>query len=184
MLALALAESAQQATILSQRELSEPPTPVSPLRSQEFLETLDWPPPPTLKLQTSQGELTDVPQFPVPSSSSASCTPTETLTQSTSINLIIDGNEKSPNMSGSREDIVTSVAPSKSASLSQLVQLSPTRNSQERQQPSVGQTPTSTETCSTTTAATTSTNSKKELAVTPQPSSKVRFLVLIITYLA
>ncbi|XP_060792130.1 rho GTPase-activating protein 32 isoform X1 [Neoarius graeffei] len=172
MLALALAESAQQATILSQRESSEPPTPVSPLRSQEFLETLDWPPPPSLKLQTSQGELTDVPQFPVPSSSSASCTPTETLTQSTSINLIIDGSEKSPSMSANREDFVTSVAPSKIASLIQPVQLPPTHNNPER--PSVGQTPTSTETCSTTTAATTSNSSRKELAVTPQPSFKVQ----------
>ncbi|KAB5548899.1 hypothetical protein PHYPO_G00060960 [Pangasianodon hypophthalmus] len=174
MLALALAESAQQATFLSQRESSEPPTPVSPLRSQEFLETLDWPPPPTLKQQTSQEETADVPQFPAPSSSSASCTPTETLTQSTSMHLIIDDSEKSPSMSGNREDTVSSVASSKVASPSQPVQLSPTHNSPERQQPSVGQTPASTETCSTTTATTTYTTSRKELVVTPQPSSMVQ----------
>lgn len=174
MLALALAESAQQAAILSQRESSIPPTPVSPLRSQEFLETLDLPPTPSLKPQTSQEETGHVPQFPALSSSSASCTPTETLTKSTSMHLIIDDSEKSPNMSVNKED-VTLVAPSKGASLSQHVQLSPTYNSPEKQQPSVCQTPISTETCSTTTATNTSTISRKELIVTPQPSSKVRF---------
>uniref|UniRef100_A0A672SQ47 Rho GTPase-activating protein 32 n=1 Tax=Sinocyclocheilus grahami TaxID=75366 RepID=A0A672SQ47_SINGR len=37
MLALALAESAQQATILSRRQSSGPPTPVSPVKPQEFI---------------------------------------------------------------------------------------------------------------------------------------------------
>lgn len=180
MLALALAESAQ-ATILSQRESSEPPTPVSPIGSQEFLEAHDWLPPPTYKLQTSQEETSDVPRFPATSSSSAPCTPTETLTQSTSMHLIIDDIEKT--MAGNREDISVSsasVAPSKGASNSQPVQLPPTPNSPERQQPSVGQTPSSNETCSITLATITSTDSRNELVVTPQKSSKVRFEMLII----
>lgn len=171
MLALALAESAQQATILSRRESSEPPTPVSPLRSQEFLETLG-PPPPTFKPQISQEEAAHVPQFFALSSSSASCTLPETLTQSTS--SIIDDSENSPGMSGNKEDIAT-LAPSKGASPSQPVQLSPKHNSPEKQQPSVGQTPASTGTCSTTTATTTSTINRKEPVVTPQPGSKVSF---------
>ncbi|XP_059389243.1 rho GTPase-activating protein 32 isoform X1 [Carassius carassius] len=49
MLALALAESAQQATRLSKRGSSEPPTPVSPVHHQYPLFTLQFPPP----LQTS-----------------------------------------------------------------------------------------------------------------------------------
>ncbi|XP_058272127.1 rho GTPase-activating protein 32 isoform X3 [Hemibagrus wyckioides] len=176
MLALALAESAQKATILSQRASSEPPTPVSPVRSQEFLGAYDWLPPPTHKLQTAP-EVSDVPQFPAPSSSSAPCTPAETQTQSISMHLIIVDSEKTSNMSGNREDISvssTSVAPGKGASPSQPVQPSLTPNSPERQQSSVGQTPSSTETCSTTIATTTFTNSRKELVVTPQPSSKVQ----------
>ncbi|KTF83535.1 hypothetical protein cypCar_00013166, partial [Cyprinus carpio] len=49
MLALALAESAQQATQLSKRGSSEPPTPISPVHHQNPLFTLQFPPP----LQTS-----------------------------------------------------------------------------------------------------------------------------------
>lgn len=181
MLALALAESAQQATILSQRETSEPPTPVSPLTSQEFLETLDWPPLSTLKPQTSQEETAHVPQFPAMSLSSASCLLTETVTQSTSMHLIVDDGEKSPRMSGKKEDVATLIASSEGASPRQPVELSLTHNSPERQRPSVGQTPASTETCGTTTATTTSTTSRKEVVVTPQPSFKVRFYMQIIT---
>ncbi|KAL1260648.1 hypothetical protein QQF64_008475 [Cirrhinus molitorella] len=49
MLALALAETAQQATRLSKRGSSEPPTPISPVHHQNPLFTLQFPPP----LQTS-----------------------------------------------------------------------------------------------------------------------------------
>uniref|UniRef100_A0A671RHP2 Rho GTPase-activating protein 32 n=1 Tax=Sinocyclocheilus anshuiensis TaxID=1608454 RepID=A0A671RHP2_9TELE len=49
MLALALAESAQQATRLGKRGSSEPPTPISPVHRQNPLFTLQFPPP----LQTS-----------------------------------------------------------------------------------------------------------------------------------
>lgn len=53
MLALALAESAQQATCLRKRGSSEPPTPVSPSHLQDPLSILQWPPKPSLQVQTS-----------------------------------------------------------------------------------------------------------------------------------
>ncbi|KAG9265404.1 rho GTPase-activating protein 32 isoform X1 [Astyanax mexicanus] len=53
MLALALAESAQQATRLRKRGSSEPPTPVSPVHLQDPLSLLQWPPPSSLQPQTS-----------------------------------------------------------------------------------------------------------------------------------
>lgn len=53
MLALALAESAQQATCLRKRGSSEPPTPVSPSHLQDPLSILQWPPKPSLRAQTS-----------------------------------------------------------------------------------------------------------------------------------
>uniref|UniRef100_A0A8C1IZD5 Rho GTPase-activating protein 32 n=1 Tax=Cyprinus carpio TaxID=7962 RepID=A0A8C1IZD5_CYPCA len=82
MLALALAESAQQATILSQRLSSGPPTPVSPIRPQELLETMDWPPTPSLPSQTSLKEATvEVSKRSAPMSSTPS-TPAERLTRS------------------------------------------------------------------------------------------------------
>uniref|UniRef100_A0A672RSZ6 Rho GTPase activating protein 32 n=1 Tax=Sinocyclocheilus grahami TaxID=75366 RepID=A0A672RSZ6_SINGR len=82
MLALALAESAQQATILSRRQSSGPPTPVSPIRPQGLLETMDWPPPPSLPSQTFLEETTvEVSKRSAPTSSPPS-TPAEKLTRS------------------------------------------------------------------------------------------------------
>ncbi|TSQ12685.1 Rho GTPase-activating protein 32 [Bagarius yarrelli] len=174
MLALELAESAQQATILSQRNSSEPPTPVTLLRPQEFFETLDMPSVSLHKLQTSQEETTVVPQFLAHYSLSAPCTPSETLTHSSSMHFIINHSANSPCMAGIKKDIVSSVAPSKDASPSPLF---PTPNSPETQrQPSVVVTPSCTDPCSATIAPTTSTSSIKELVVTPQPSSKVQSL--------
>uniref|UniRef100_A0A8C2D2C1 Rho GTPase-activating protein 32 n=1 Tax=Cyprinus carpio TaxID=7962 RepID=A0A8C2D2C1_CYPCA len=85
MLALALAESAQQATILSQMLSSGPPTPVSSIRPQELLETMDWPLPPSLPSQTSLKEATvEVSKRSAPMSSPPS-TPAERLTRSPQI---------------------------------------------------------------------------------------------------
>uniref|UniRef100_A0A8C1Q9W9 Rho GTPase-activating protein 32 n=1 Tax=Cyprinus carpio TaxID=7962 RepID=A0A8C1Q9W9_CYPCA len=101
MLALALAESAQQATILSQRP-------------QELLETMDWPPTPSLPSQTSLKEATvEVSKRSAPMSSTPS-TPAERLTRSVS----------------------QSAMPS-----SQPSHVSQSQKSPERQQPAVGQTP-------------------------------------------
>ncbi|XP_017554038.1 rho GTPase-activating protein 32 isoform X1 [Pygocentrus nattereri] len=172
MLALALAESAQQATILSQKRSSGPPTPISPLRPQEFLETLDWPPPPALQTQTSQEEAVDVPQIPANSSSLPPCT--QTLIHSTSLPFTIVDSAKSPNTPCNSEDIATPVVSSQSAlPASEPVQLPPTHKSPERHQPSVGHTPVSTATCSTTIGATTPTTNRQESGVTLQQSSEV-----------
>uniref|UniRef100_A0A672SNV3 Rho GTPase activating protein 32 n=1 Tax=Sinocyclocheilus grahami TaxID=75366 RepID=A0A672SNV3_SINGR len=85
MLALALAESAQQATILSRRQSSGPPTPVSPVKPQELLETMDWPPPPFLPSQPSLEEAAvEASKRSAPTSSPPS-TPTEKLTRSPQI---------------------------------------------------------------------------------------------------
>ncbi|KAM9469560.1 rho GTPase-activating protein 32 isoform 2-T3 [Clarias gariepinus] len=59
MLALALAESAQQATCLRKRGSSEPPTPVSPSHILDPLSILQWPqkpPLPTQTLSTTRGQ--------------------------------------------------------------------------------------------------------------------------------
>uniref|UniRef100_A0AAR2KW23 Rho GTPase-activating protein 32 n=1 Tax=Pygocentrus nattereri TaxID=42514 RepID=A0AAR2KW23_PYGNA len=171
MLALALAESAQQATILSQKRSSGPPTPISPLRPQEFLETLDWPPPPALQTQTSQEEAVDVPQIPANSSSLPPCT--QTLIHSTSLPFTIVDSAKSPNTPCNSEDIATPVVSSQSAlPASEPVQLPPTHKSPERHQPSVGHTPVSTATCSTTIGATTPTTNRQESGVTLQQTTK------------
>ncbi|XP_066501175.1 rho GTPase-activating protein 32 isoform X2 [Hoplias malabaricus] len=177
MLALALAESAQQATVFSQRRSSGPPTPISPLRPQEFLETLDWPPPSTVQSQTSQEEAADVPQIPPTSSSPSPCTQTETLTHSTSLHLSIVDSAMSPNAPYNSDTVVTSLASSQSAPpASEPVQLSPTHKSPERQQPSVGQIPVSATTCSSTSGATTP--SRQESGVTPQQISELHASVM------
>uniref|UniRef100_A0A4W4EBJ2 Rho GTPase-activating protein 32 n=1 Tax=Electrophorus electricus TaxID=8005 RepID=A0A4W4EBJ2_ELEEL len=174
MLALALAESAQQATILSQGRSSGPPTPLSPLRPQELLETLDWPPPPTLQSQTSKEEAVEVPHTTAPSSSPPSCTSAEpTLTHCASLHLSIVDSAKLPSIPCNTEAIVTAIASSQNAApASQPVQLSPAHKSPERQLLSVG--PTLVSTSSTTTAATTPTMGRNEVTsrVTPQPSSE------------
>ncbi|XP_076836676.1 rho GTPase-activating protein 32 isoform X2 [Brachyhypopomus gauderio] len=174
MLALALAESAQQATILSQGRSSGPPTPLSPLRPQELLETLDWPPPPTLQTQASKEGAAEVPQTPAPSSTPPPCNSSDpALTHCTSLHLSIVDPTKSPSTPSNTEATVTSAAPSQNAApASQPVQLSPPHQSPEGQQLPVAHTLVSTFT--TTTAANALTVGKKEVThgVTPQPSSE------------
>ncbi|XP_051535335.1 rho GTPase-activating protein 32-like isoform X2 [Myxocyprinus asiaticus] len=66
MLALALAETAQQATRLSKRGSSEPPTPISPVHHQNPLFTLQFPP---LQMSSDREErYTSNRTFPDPSS--------------------------------------------------------------------------------------------------------------------
>ncbi|XP_056303008.1 rho GTPase-activating protein 32 isoform X2 [Danio aesculapii] len=170
MLALALAESAQQATILSQKQSSGPPTPVSPLRPQELLETLDWPLP-SLPSQPSEEETAvEASNKSVPLSSLPS-TPTEKITRSVSLHLTTADSGKPSSISCNSQDVISPETPSQSAMPTCLTsQVSQTQKSPERQQPAVGQTPVST--AKTTTTTTTSTISSKD-AVIQQPTSEI-----------
>ncbi|XP_051734881.1 rho GTPase-activating protein 32 isoform X3 [Ctenopharyngodon idella] len=172
MLALALAESAQQASILSQKQTSGPPTPVSPLKPQELLETLDWPHPPSLPSQPSLEEAAiEVSKIFAPTSSPPS-TPPEKLTRSVSLHLNTSDSGKPSSISCNSQDVVTPETPSQNAMpSSQPSQASQTQKSPERQQPAVGQTPVST--AKSTTTTTTPTISSKD-AVIQQPSSEIR----------
>uniref|UniRef100_A0A8C1TSY8 Rho GTPase-activating protein 32 n=1 Tax=Cyprinus carpio TaxID=7962 RepID=A0A8C1TSY8_CYPCA len=102
MLALALAESAQQATILSQRP-------------QELLETMDWPLPPSLPSQTSLKEATvEVSKRSAPMSSPPS-TPAERLTRSVSLHLNTGYSGKPSSISCNSQDVVSPETPGQSA---------------------------------------------------------------------
>uniref|UniRef100_A0A8C2D5J1 Rho GTPase-activating protein 32 n=1 Tax=Cyprinus carpio TaxID=7962 RepID=A0A8C2D5J1_CYPCA len=102
MLALALAESAQQATILSQMP-------------QELLETMDWPLPPSLPSQTSLKEATvEVSKRSAPMSSPPS-TPAERLTRSVSLHLNTGYSGKPSNISCNSQDVVSPETPGQSA---------------------------------------------------------------------
>uniref|UniRef100_A0A8C1IYE7 Rho GTPase-activating protein 32 n=1 Tax=Cyprinus carpio TaxID=7962 RepID=A0A8C1IYE7_CYPCA len=171
MLALALAESAQQATILSQRLSSGPPTPVSPIRPQELLETMDWPPTPSLPSQTSLKEATvEVSKRSAPMSSTPS-TPAERLTRSVSLHLNTGYSGKPSSISCNSQDVVSPETPGQSAMpSSQPSHVSQSQKSPERQQPAVGQTPVSTD--KTTTTITTPSISSKDTVI-QQPSSEV-----------
>ncbi|XP_026113651.1 rho GTPase-activating protein 32-like isoform X5 [Carassius auratus] len=177
MLALALAESAQQATILSQRQSSGPPTPVSPIRPQEFLETMEWPPPPSLPSQTSLEEATvEVSKRSAPMSSPPS-SPVERLTRSVSLHLNTGDSGKLSSISCNSQCVVSKETPSQSAMpSSQPSQVSQLQKSPERQQPAVGQTPVSTD--KTTTTITTPSISSKDTVI-QQPCSEFHMTEMV-----
>uniref|UniRef100_A0A8C1TDS7 Rho GTPase-activating protein 32 n=1 Tax=Cyprinus carpio TaxID=7962 RepID=A0A8C1TDS7_CYPCA len=164
MLALALVESAQQATILSQRQSSGPPTPVSPVKPQELLETMDWPPHPSLPSQPSLEEAAvEASKRSAPMSSPPS-TPTEKLNRSISLHLNTAESRKPPSISCNSQDVISPETSSQSAMpSSQPIQVSQTQKSPERQQPAVGQTPVSTD--KTTTTITTPAISSKDTVI-------------------
>ncbi|XP_073680084.1 rho GTPase-activating protein 32 [Garra rufa] len=177
MLALALAESAQQATILSQRQSSGPPTPVSPIKPQEFLETMDWPPPSPLPSQPSLEEAAvEASKRSAPTSSPPS-TPTEKLTRSISLHLSSAESGKPSSISCTSQDVVSPETPSQSAMpSSQPSQVSQTQKSPERQQPAVGQTPVSTD--KTTTTVTTPAISSKDTVI-QKPISEIHMTEMV-----
>ncbi|XP_059382371.1 rho GTPase-activating protein 32-like isoform X5 [Carassius carassius] len=174
MLALALAESAQQASILSQRQSSGPPTPVSPVKPQEFLETMDWPPPLSLPSQPSLEEAAvEASKRSAPMSSPPS-TPTEKLNCSVSLHLNTAESGKPSSISCNSQDVISPETPSHSA---MPIQVSQTQKSPERQQPAVGQTPVSTD--KTTTTITTPAISSKDTVI-QQPSSEIHMTEMVI----
>uniref|UniRef100_A0A9J7YN13 Rho GTPase-activating protein 32 n=1 Tax=Cyprinus carpio carpio TaxID=630221 RepID=A0A9J7YN13_CYPCA len=177
MLALALVESAQQATILSQRQSSGPPTPVSPVKPQELLETMDWPPLPSLPSQPSLEEAAvEASKRSAPMSSPPS-TPTEKLNRSISLHLNTAESRKPPSISWNSQDVISPETSSQSAMpSSQPIQVSQTQKSPERQQPAVGQTPVSTD--KTTTTITTPAISSKDTVI-QQPSSEIHMTEMV-----
>ncbi|XP_059398002.1 rho GTPase-activating protein 32-like isoform X2 [Carassius carassius] len=177
MLALALAESAQQATILSQRQYSGPPTPVSPIRPQELLETMEWPPPPSLPSQTSLEEATvDVSKRSAPMSSPPS-SPAERLTRAVSLHLNKGDSGKLSSIFCNSHCVVSKDTPSQSTMPSnQPSQVSQLQKSPERQQPAVGQTPVSTD--KTTTTITTPSISSKDTVI-QQPCSEFHMTEMV-----
>ncbi|XP_026051891.1 rho GTPase-activating protein 32-like isoform X2 [Carassius auratus] len=177
MLALALAESAQQASILSQRQSSGPPTPVSPVKPQELLETMDWPPPLSLPSQPSLEEAAvEASKRSAPMSSPPS-TPTEKLNCSVSLHLNTAESGKPSSISCNSQEVISPETPSHSAMpSSQPIQVSQTQKSPERQQPAVGQTPVSTD--KTTTTITTPAISSKDTVI-QQPSSEIHMTEMV-----
>ncbi|KAG7471344.1 hypothetical protein MATL_G00123620 [Megalops atlanticus] len=142
-LALALAESAQQASMLSQRRASGPPTPVSPLRPPELPGTPEWPAPPPLQPHAGPGGTTGRGEPPAPP---ATTTPTPAEGQTPAART------RSPPAPCASQAIVpgpggTSDFASDGAG-STLQQASapqapPARESPERRQPAMGQVPVS-----------------------------------------
>ncbi|XP_045078507.1 rho GTPase-activating protein 32-like isoform X3 [Coregonus clupeaformis] len=193
MLALALAESAQQASILTQKRpsQSQPPTPVSPVRPLEPSRSLDWHPPPALRPQTSLEEgprageaqtptLTPTTPNLAPPTSTPPTTPTDKQpSQSVSHEFISTSTSgKSPSTPpGASQDMDFTPLASPhhqcaTTPYSPPAHVSPTRRSPERQQPAMGQVAVSSTGFSTTTPPST-TPSSKETGVLPQPAPEV-----------
>ncbi|XP_030638863.1 rho GTPase-activating protein 32 [Chanos chanos] len=165
MLALALAESAQQATILCQRRPSEPLAPLTPSRPHESLDTLP------LQSQLSSEDRANSPQIPVCSSPPPPCTPTE-KPQSTSLLL---GTDSRATISCDSQEVISQVDMRQSvAPTGQPAQASPTHKSPERQPPAVTQFSVSGHSDPITAAPTTpSISSAKTTEDTPQSCSEI-----------
>ncbi|XP_070772943.1 rho GTPase-activating protein 32 [Enoplosus armatus] len=190
MLALALAESAQQVSIQSQSRPSEPSTPVSPLQPQEACNFQDPPHPLVPHFQTSKEEGAGRGSSPppnttaltVPTASSYPSTFSPAIKQqplelTSTITKPSDSAKSSTTAPGTRPD-TDSTPPGtpfyKCAPLTSPTSLtSPTRKSPERQQPVTGQVPVRTSSSSTT-PATTPSGSCKDTGVLPQPAPEVK----------
>ncbi|TRZ03264.1 hypothetical protein DNTS_006702 [Danionella cerebrum] len=168
MLALALAESDQQTTLVSQKQSFEPLTPVSPLNPEEILDNLEWhhapfvPPQSSLEEAALEGSKIMSHLCSSPSSSS------EQLIDTFSLHIsAADG--KLSDISSLGQDNV----PPESQSISSKGSCQPSEvlkppKSPERKQPAVGQTPVAI----TTTKSTTPTVSNKDVVI-KQPIPEV-----------
>ncbi|XP_055731707.1 rho GTPase-activating protein 32 isoform X2 [Salvelinus fontinalis] len=188
MLALALAESAQQASILTQKRpsQSQPPTPVSPIRPLEPSHSLDWPPPPALRPQTSLKEgprageaqtptLTPTtpnlaPSPPPPPTTPTDKQPCQSVSQE-SISMFTSAKSPSTSPGASQDmDFTPPASPHHQCTTtpySPPAHVSPTRKSPDRQQPAMGQVAVSSTGFSTTTPR------SREMGVLPQPAPEV-----------
>ncbi|XP_036393690.1 rho GTPase-activating protein 32 [Megalops cyprinoides] len=141
MLALALAESAQQASMLSQRRASGPPTPVSPLRPPELAGTPEWPTPPPFQPHTGPGGTTGRGEPPAPPTTTPAAegqTPAA-RTRSPPAPCASQAIDLGPGgTSGATSDGASSTLQQASA-----LQAPPIHESPERRQPAMGQVPVS-----------------------------------------
>ncbi|XP_071316708.1 rho GTPase-activating protein 32 isoform X3 [Trachinotus anak] len=185
MLALALAESAQQVSMQSQSRSSEPPTPVSSLQSQEASNFQDLAHPPVPHFQTSSEERAEQGSSPPPNSSiptvptappcPISSPPVTVQPALVTMSPESQKSSRSPPGAQPHADATPPDTPLyKGAPLSSSVSLtSPTRKSPERQQPVAGQVPVHTSSSSST-PATTPSGSCKDAGVLVQPVPEVQ----------
>ncbi|KAM7398607.1 hypothetical protein PAMA_006491 [Pampus argenteus] len=188
MLALALAESAQQVSIQSQSRSSEPPTPVSPLQSQEAFDFQDLPGLPLVPhFQTSseegaRGGSSPPPTFTAPTDTTSSSYPSTSNSPIKQLEITkpLDGAKSSTTPPGTQPEAVSTPSGSplyKGTPLSISSSLiSPTRKSPDRQQPVIGQVPVHASTAGSTPVTTPSSSCKDTgvSAAPPQPVPEVK----------
>lgn len=187
MLALALAESAQQVSIQSQS--SEHPTPVSPLQPQDTSTFQDSPHPLVPHCHTSEEEVSGRGSPQPSNSTAATVTPGLSYPPNSSPTVKQQPLELTSTITKPSESAKSSTTPPvpqpemdstppdnplyKCVPLPSSTSLtSPTRKSPERQQPVTGQVPVHTSSSSTTPATTPSGN-YKDTGVSPQPVPEV-----------
>lgn len=192
MLALALAESAQQVSVHCQSRPSEPPTPVFPLQPQEGTNFQDLPHPALLHFQISSDEgagrgsspppnstapaISPAPSYPSTSSPTIKQQPKESTSTNTKLS---DSTKSSTTPPGTQPETENGESTPPDTPLYKCPPLpsttsltSPTRKSPGRQQPVAGQIPVRTGSSSNT-PATTPSGSCKDTGVLPQPVPEV-----------
>ncbi|XP_040907185.1 rho GTPase-activating protein 32 isoform X2 [Toxotes jaculatrix] len=190
MLALALAESAQQVSTQSQSRSSEPPTPVSSLQPQEASIFQDLPRALVPQFQASSEERAEPGSSPTPNGTAPTVTTASSYPSTSSPPVKLQPLELTSMVTKPSDSTKSSRSPPgaqphtdstppdtplyKCAPLSSSVSLtSPTRKSPERQHPVTGQVPVHTSSSSSTPATTPSGNCK-DTVVLPQPVPEVK----------
>ncbi|XP_078028288.1 rho GTPase-activating protein 32 isoform X2 [Epinephelus lanceolatus] len=190
MLALALAESAQQVSIQSQSRSSEPPTPVSPLQPQEASHFQDLPHPLVQHFQLPSEEGAGRGSSPPPNSTAPNVTPASSYTSASSPIIKQQPLELTSTITKPSDSTKSSITPPgtqpetdptppdtpfyKCAPHSSSTSLtSPIRKSPERQQPVTGHVPGCTSSTNTS-PATLPSGSCKDNGVLPQPVPEVK----------
>ncbi|XP_044078000.1 rho GTPase-activating protein 32 isoform X6 [Siniperca chuatsi] len=184
MLALALAESAQQVSNQSQSWSSEPPTPVSPLQPQEASNFQDSPHPLLPHFQTSEEERAGGESSPPPTSTATTVHLASSYPSTSSPTIKQQPLELTSTITKPSDSAKSSTTPPRTqpetdstppdTPLNKCAPLpSSTRKSPERQQPVTGQVPVRSSSSSTT-PATTPSSSCKDTGVLPQPVPEVK----------
>lgn len=193
MLALALAESAQQVSTQSQLRSSEPSTPLSSLQPHEASSFQDSPHPFVLQFQTASEDGAGRGSTPPPNNAA-----TNVITVSSHPSTSSPSNKHQP---PELTSVITKPSDSAKSSIpasqpevdsppdnplyncaplsTSPSRTSPTRKSPERQQPVTGPVPLHSSSSSST-AATTPSGNSKESGILPQPGPEVRILCWLV----